>query len=433
MKRTILKQLCEWKDSSKRKPLIVNGARQVGKTYILNVFGQTYYKNVAYVNLDKDKQAAAIWNQDFDVNRIILSLSALLNIKILPRETLIILDEIQDCPKALESLKYFCEDAPEYHVVVAGSLLGLSLHGGTSFPVGKVNMLRMFPMTFREFLIAHGEERMADLLAGDDMQLIEALDQKFKHLLRQYYYTGGMPAVVKEYVDSRDLQKVREIQKQILFDYRRDFSKHAPVNQVPRINMVWDSIPSQLAKENRKFIYGAMKKGARASEFEIAIQWLIDAGLVYKVPRISAARMPLKFYEEMSVFKLFTLDVGLMGAMVDLPASDVLVNDNVLVEYKGAFTELYVLTQIISMDVPVYYYSSNNSTVEIDLIVQHDTRVIPIEVKAEANVKAKALRQFITDNPDLRGLRLSMLGYQHQEWMDNKPLYAPDTWLKELI
>lgn len=430
MKRSILKQLSDWRDSHTRKPLILNGARQVGKTYILNVFGQTYYKNVAYVNLDKDKQAAAIWDKDFDVKRILLSLSALLNIKILPQETLIILDEIQDCPRALSSLKYFCEDAPEYHVVVAGSLLGLSLHGGTSFPVGKVNMLRMFPMTFREFLMARGEEQMADLLIGDDKGLIEVLEMKFKNLLRQYYYTGGMPAAVKEFVESQDLQKVREIQKQILYDYRRDFSKHAPANQVPRINMVWDSIPSQLAKENRKFIYGAMKKGARASEFEVAIQWLIDAGLVYKIPRITAARMPLKFYEEQSVFKLFTLDVGLMGAMVDMPASDVLVSDNVLVEYKGAFTELYALTQIMPMDVPIYYYSSNDSTVEIDFIVQHDTRVIPIEVKAEANVKAKALRQFITDNPSLRGLRLSMLGFQQQDWMDNKPLYAPDTWLR---
>lgn len=429
MKRTILAQLCEWKDSRTRKPLILNGARQVGKTYILNVFGQTFYENVAYVNLDKDKQAASLWEQDFDVRRILLSLSALLNTKILPQKTLIILDEIQDCPQALSSLKYFCEDASEYHVVVAGSLLGLSLHDGISFPVGKVNMLRMFPMTFREFLMANGEERMADLLTGGDTQLIEALEMKFKYLLRQYYYTGGMPAVVKEFVHSQDLQKVREIQKQILFDYRRDFSKHAPANQVPRINMVWDSIPSQLAKENRKFIYGMMKKGARASEYELAIQWLIDAGLVYKVPRITAARMPLKFYEEMSVFKLYTLDVGLMGAMVDMPASEMLVSNNALVEYKGAFTELYALTQIITKGVPVYYYSSNDSTVEIDFIVQHDTRVIPVEVKAEANVKAKALRQFITDNPNLRGLRLSMLGYQEQDWMENKPLYAPDTWL----
>lgn len=430
MKRTILQHLYEWKNSATRKPLILNGARQVGKTYILNEFGQTYYKNVAYVNLDKDTQAASIWEKDFDVHRIVLSLSALLNVHIMAEDTLIVLDEIQDCPEALSSLKYFCEDAPEYHIVVAGSLLGLSLHEGTSFPVGKVNMLRMYPMTFQEFLMANEEDQLADLLVGDDMQLIETLGEKYKHLLRQYYFTGGMPAAVKEYVESHNLQKVRDIQKQILFDYRRDFSKHAPANQVPRINMVWDCIPSQLAKENRKFIYGAMKKGARASEFEVAIQWLIDAGLVYKVSRVSAARLPLKFYEEIDVFKLFMLDVGLMGAMVDMPASDALVNDNAIVEYKGAFTELYVFSQIKTMDVPVYYYSSNDSTVEIDFLVQHDARIIPMEVKAEVNVKAKALRQFITDNPSLRGLRLSMLGYQSQEWMENKPLYAPETWLR---
>lgn len=431
MERTILKHLLEWKNSATRKPLILNGARQVGKTYILNEFGQKYYKKVAYVNLDKDTQAASIWDKDYDVHRIVLSLSALLDVNISSEDTLIVLDEIQDCPKALSSLKYFCEDAPEYHIVVAGSLLGLSLHEGASFPVGKVNMLRLFPMSFREFLMACGEERLADLLEGDDMQLIETLGEKYKHLLRQYYFTGGMPAAVKEYVNSHNLQKVRDIQKQILFDYRRDFSKHAPANQVPRINMVWDSIPSQLAKENRKFIYGAMKKGARASEFEVAIQWLIDAGLIYKVSRVTAVRLPLKFYEEMDVFKLFMLDVGLMGAMVDMPASHALVNDRAIVEYKGAFTELFVFSQIRTMDVPVYYYSSNVSTIEIDLIVQYEASIIPIEVKAEVNVKSKSLHQFVTDNPGLRGLRLSMLGYQNQEWMKNKPLYAPETWLRE--
>lgn len=429
MKRTIIDKLYEWKMSSNRKPLIMNGARQVGKTYILNKFGHLHYKNVAYVNLDKDKQARSIWEKDYDTKRIILSLSALLSISIKPEETLIILDEIQDCPKALSSLKYFCEDAPEYHIVVAGSLLGLSLHEGVSFPVGKVNMLRMFPMTFHEFLIANGKELMADLLTNNETQTIETLGESFMELLRQYYYTGGMPAVVKEFTESHDLLKVREIQKQILFDYRRDFSKHAPAAQVPRINMVWDSIPSQLAKENRKFIYGAMKKGARATEFEIAIQWLIDAGLVYKIPRIKAAKMPLKFYEEPSVFKLFMLDTGLMGAMVEMPASDTLVNNKAITEYKGAFTELYVLSQLITKDLPIYYFSSNDSTIELDFIVQKEARVVPIEVKAEVNVKSKSLRQFISNNPELKGLRLSMLGYQNQNWMENKPLYAPDTWI----
>lgn len=430
MKRTILEQLRKWKESDIRKPLILNGARQVGKTYILNKFGQDCYENVAYVNLDKNKQAAGIWDYDYDVRRIILSLSALLNISIKPRDTLIILDEIQDCPKALSSLKYFCEDMPEYHIVVAGSLLGLSLHEGCSFPVGKVDMLRMFPMTFTEFLMANGEDGMAQVLAECDKNTIETLGEKYKLLLRQYYYTGGMPAAVKEFVKNNDLQKVREIQKQILFDYRRDFSKHAPANQVPRINMVWDSIPAQLAKENRKFIYGALKKGARATEFEIAIQWLIDAGLVYRIQRVKTARMPLKFYEELSVFKLFMLDVGLMGAMVDIPASDVITTGSAIVEYRGAFTELFVLTQMMPMDIPTYYYSSNDSTVEIDFLVQHEAEIIPIEVKAEVNVKAKALRQFITDNPELRGVRISMLGFQDQEWIVNRPLYAPETWLK---
>lgn len=430
MERTIIQKLYNWKSSTSRKPLILNGARQVGKTYILQAFGKAYYKNVAYVNLDKDKQAAAIWDMDFDVKRIILSLSALLNVRIVAGETLIILDEIQDCPKALSSLKYFCEDAPDYHVAVAGSLLGLSLHEGFSFPVGKVDMLRMYPMTFHEFLMAQSEERMADVLAAGDTQLIMSIAERYKQLLRQYYYTGGMPAAVKAFAESHDLQAVRAIQKQILFDYQRDFSKHAPASQVPRINMVWASIPSQLAKENRKFIYGAVKKSARASEFEMAIQWLIDAGLVYKVPRVKAARMPLKFYEDMPVFKLFMLDVGLMGAMTDMPASEVLVSDKAIVEYKGAFTELYVLTQLMAMDVPVYYYSSNTSAVEIDLIVQHEAAVIPIEVKAEVNVKSKSLSQFISDNPELRGLRLSMLGYDELPWMANKPLYAPDTWLR---
>ena len=415
--------------SINRKPLIMNGARQVGKTYILNKFGQLYYKNVAYVNLDKDQQARSIWEKDYDTKRIILSLSALLSISIKPEETLIILDEIQDCPKALSSLKYFCEDAPEYHIVVAGSLLGLSLHEGVSFPVGKVNMLRMFPMTFHEFLMADGKELMADLLTNNETQTIETLGESFTELLRQYYYTGGMPAVVKEFTESHDLLKVREIQKQILFDYRRDFSKHAPAAQVPRINMVWDSIPSQLARENRKFIYGALKKGARATEFEIAIQWLIDAGLVYKIPRIRAAKMPLKFYEEPSVFKLFMLDTGLMGAMVEMPASDALVSNKAITEYKGAFTELYVLSQLITKDLPIYYFSSNYSTIELDFIVQKEGRIVPIEVKAEVNVKSKALKQFIDNNPELKGLRLSMLGYQDQEWMENKPLYAPGTWL----
>ncbi len=431
MKRLIINQLISWKENSQRKPLILNGARQVGKTYILKAFGKLHYRNVAYVNLDSQKELAKVFEQDFNVTRIIRSLSAFLNIHIEPQHTLIVLDEVQECPAALHALKYFCEDAPEYHVVVAGSLLGISLHGNSSFPVGKVDMLRMFPLTFEEFLMALGEEQLIKLMKDGETEVIDTLSWRFVDCLRQYYYTGGMPAVVKEYITSGNLQSVRQLQKQILFDYRRDFSKHAPAEQVPRINLVWDSIPAQLARENKKFIYGALKKGGRAKEFEMAIQWLIDAGLVYRVYRANKPSLPLKFYEDLSAFKLFSLDVGLMGAMADSPAEAVLVNNQAFVEYKGAMTELYVLTQLQPTGIPIYYYSSNDSLSEIDFLVQSGARIVPIEVKAEVNVKSKSLSAFIQKHPDLTGLRLSLLPFQTQDWMENRPLYAPLCWLKE--
>lgn len=431
MKRLIINQLISWKENSQRKPLILNGARQVGKTYILKAFGKLHYRNVAYVNLDSQKELAKVFEQDFNVTRIIRSLSAFLNIHIEPQHTLIVLDEVQECPAALHALKYFCEDAPEYHVVVAGSLLGISLHGNSSFPVGKVDMLRMFPLTFEEFLMALGEEQLIKLMKDGETEVIDTLSGRFVDCLRQYYYTGGMPAVVKEYITSGNLQSVRQLQKQILFDYRRDFSKHAPAEQVPRINLVWDSIPAQLARENKKFIYGALKKGGRAKEFEMAIQWLIDAGLVYRVYRANKPSLPLKFYEDLSAFKLFSLDVGLMGAMADSPAEAVLVNNQAFVKYKGAMTELYVLTQLQPTGIPIYYYSSNDSLSEIDFLVQSGARIVPIEVKAEVNVKSKSLSAFIQKHPDLTGLRLSLLPFQTQDWMENRPLYAPLCWLKE--
>lgn len=403
----------------------------MGKTYILKAFGKLHYRNVAYVNLDSQKELAKVFEQDFNVTRIIRSLSAFLNIHIEPQHTLIVLDEVQECPAALHALKYFCEDAPEYHVVVAGSLLGISLHGNSSFPVGKVDMLRMFPLTFEEFLMALGEEQLIKLMKDGETEVIDTLSGRFVDCLRQYYYTGGMPAVVKEYITSGNLQSVRQLQKQILFDYRRDFSKHAPAEQVPRINLVWDSIPAQLARENKKFIYGALKKGGRAKEFEMAIQWLIDAGLVYRVYRANKPSLPLKFYEDLSAFKLFSLDVGLMGAMADSPAEAVLVNNQAFVEYKGAMTELYVLTQLQPTGIPIYYYSSNDSLSEIDFLVQSGARIVPIEVKAEVNVKSKSLSAFIQKHPDLTGLRLSLLPFQTQDWMENRPLYAPLCWLKE--
>ena len=419
----ILSQLIKWKNGTNRKPLILNGARQVGKTYILKEFGRTQYKNTAYVNCDNNDTIEKIFSQGYDVRRIILSLSAVTHIRIEPHNTLIILDEIQESPLALNSLKYFYENAPEYHIAVAGSLLGISLHSGTSFPVGKIDMLKMYPMTFDEFLPAIGEPQLLQILKSCDYELMNSFSSKLTDCLRQYYFTGGMPAVVKEYAANHDINETRAIQKQILFDYRRDFSKHAPSSQIPRINQVWDSIPSQLAKDNKKFIYGAVKKGGRASEFELAIQWLIDAGLVYRVNRITSPSISLKFYEDISAFKLFTLDVGLMGAMVDTPPENVLIGDSQFREYKGAFTELFVLTQMITHNLPIYYFSANDSRVEIDFIVQKGAIVIPVEVKAEVNVKSKSLHMYIDKHPQLKGLRLSMQPYQDQGWMENKPLY----------
>lgn len=429
MKRNVFEKLLEWKQKKNRKPLILNGARQVGKTYILRAFGEECYEKVAYINCDKNELLQKIFEQDYDIQRILLSLSALVHFNIEPENTLIIFDEIQESPVILNSLKYFCEEAPQYHVAVAGSLLGISLHNGMSFPVGKVDMIKMYPMTFDEFLLATGQTSLVEVLKQGDFSVIDALGLRFIDSLRQYYFVGGMPAAVRLFVETKDLVEVRNIQKQILFDYQRDFSKHAPSQKVPRINMVWETIPAQLAKENKKFIFGALKKGARASEFEMAIQWLKDAGLIYQVNRVTAPTMPLKFYAEMSVFKLFILDIGLMGAMVDTPAESILVADTLFKEYKGAFTELFVLTQLMPLQIPIYYFSSNDSRVEIDFIVQHGATITPIEVKAEENVHAKSLRTFINKHPELRGIRLSMKPYQDQEWMENKPLYAVNCWV----
>lgn len=424
MKRGIYKQLLEWKNSKDRKPLILNGARQVGKTYILKDFAENEYQKVAYFSLDRDLRTASIFNTGGTVNDILLSLSAISNVDITPNDTIVILDEIQDCPKALETLKFFCEDAPDIHIAVAGSLLGLSLHENVSYPVGKVDEMRLYPMTFLEFLDAMGKENLSGTLAEGNWNVINILHDEYVSLLRQYFYVGGMPAAVLDFIQGKGLQAVRQTQQQILRDYRRDFSKHAPAKEVPRINMVWDSIPAQLAKENKKFIYGAIKKSSRASDFELAIQWLIDAGLVYKVMRTKKPEMPLKFYEDMNAFKLFMLDVGLMGAMADTPADDILVGNNIFSEYKGAFTELYVLTQLKTLGIPIYYHSVDKSTIEIDFVIQYNSKIIPIEVKAEVNVKAKSLRTFISDNPSLKGVRYSMLPYKDQGWMVNIPLYA---------
>lgn len=424
MERTVYHKLIEWKNSQDRKPLILNGARQVGKTYILKQFGEREYSKFAFFSLDRNDDVRSVFKKNTNINNILLSLSAISKVDITPGDTLVFLDEIQDCPEAIAALKLFCEEANDYHVVVAGSLLGVSLHEKVSFPVGKVDMLRIYPMSFEEWLKAMGNTKMVEVLHTKDYDLISALSDSYKNLLREYYYVGGMPEAVKAYVDKKGLNAVRNIQKQILFAYQRDFSKHAPSNQVPRINQVWNSIPSQLARENKKFIFGAVKKGARASEFEIAIQWLIDSGLIYKVNRVKEPKIPLKFYEDSNAFKVFMLDIGLFGAMVDAPADAILVNNKIFSEYKGSFTELYVHNELKCNGYTLYYHSVENSTIEIDFLVQSGINVLPIEVKAEENVKSKSLRTFISNNPDLKGVRFSMKDYVDQEWMINFPLYS---------
>lgn len=387
-------------------------------------FGAREYSEVVYINCDDNNDMQNMF-VDYDIDRIIRSLSAISGVSIKPSTTLLILDEIQEVERGLASLKYFCEKAPEYHVAVAGSLLGITLHEGTSFPVGKVDMLYMYPMDFEEFLLAMGKEQLVELLRSNSWAALTPLRGMLTELLRQYYFVGGMPEAVKAYVERGDIWEVRSIHSKIIDAYRNDMSKHAPKQQVQRINMVWNSIPSQLARDNKKFIYGALRKGARANDFEIAIQWLVDSGLVHKVHRISKPVVPLKFYEDMSSFKLFLLDCGLLGALSETPPEQILIGDNVFEEYKGAFTENYVLQQLKSLPRTfVYYYSNDNSTLEIDFVVQHDAHVIPIEVKAEENLRAKSLRQFVTDNPGLHGVRFSMSDYREQDWLTNVPLWA---------
>lgn len=425
MERTTIQQLKEWKSKSDRKPLLIHGARQVGKTWLLREFAKREYRKEAYIVCRKNELARQLFSQDFNIDRILRGLRALSGVDITPHDTLIILDEVQDIPEALESLKYFKEEAPEYHIAVAGSLLGISLHQDVSYPVGKVNVINLYPMNFEEFLLAKGENEACKLLQSRDYDTLNLLHEKYTDLLRQYYYVGGMPEAVKKYVETGALQEVRDIQEGILQGYGLDFSKHAPKEQVPRIRMVWSSIPSQLFKENKKFIYGALCKGARAHDFEMAIQWLIDAGLIYKVPRCTKPELPLSIYEDLSAFKLYMLDIGLMGALVKTDPANILIKNDIFKEYKGGMTEQYVLQQMKSKDIaPVYYHKTDDSRLEIDFLIQRKGEMIPIEVKAEGNVRSNALSQFLSHRPDLQAERYSMLPYKRQGNLTNIPLYA---------
>ena len=424
MFRNVVNQFVEWKKSDERKPLVVLGARQVGKTYSLLEFGKLYYKNVAYINCDENEQAKSLFAQDFNVERVLLAISAITKVPIVPGDTLIILDEIQELQRGLNSLKYFCENAPDYHVCVAGSLLGITLQHGTSFPVGKVDIIKMYPMTFSEFLIARGQDLMAELLKKKDWYTLTTLHPTLVQMLREYYLVGGMPEVEKNYLKTNDPNNIRRIQNKILLAYRNDIAKHTTNEEAKRIGIVWRSMPSQLSKENKKFIYGVAKKGGRAKEFEMAIQWLIDAGLVIRVGRASSPQMPLKIYEDLSAFKLYLFDVGLLGAMAEIDPA-LLILPNEMKEGKGMLTENFVCTQLAaSIEQSIFYYSKENSPLEIDFMIQDGSRIVPIEVKSEENLKSKSLSAFLGQNANAHGIRFSMSPYREQERMTNVPLYG---------
>ena len=419
-----MQDLIAWKNKKDRKPLILLGARQVGKTYILKEFGRREYENVAYVNCDNNAMVKDLFAPDYNIERIILTIGAITGINIQPGKTLIIMDEIQELRRGLASLKYFCENAPDYHVAVAGSLLGLTLHQGESYPVGKVNTIEMYPMTYGEFLWARGFKQRLDLLRSGMWDVVKSLRTIYVQHLREYYLVGGMPEAVKKFIETNDANAVREVQKEIVRAYEKDISKHAPTEQVVRINQVWNSIPSQLAKENKKFIYGVVKPGARAKDYELAIQWLIDAGLVYKISRVNTLGLPLKIHEDISAFKLYLLDCGLLGAMSDTPPA-LLLLPNKENTGKGDFTENFVCCEMETLrDIPIYYYSKDNSQLELDFVIQVDTQVVPVEVKAEENLQAKSLKFTLANNPGMRGLRFSMSDYREQEGITNVPLYG---------
>lgn len=427
MYRIAMEKLLKWKESKRRKPLIIEGARQVGKTWLMKEFGRQAYEDTVYINFDSNSRMAELFASDLDTERLIMGLEMYAGHKINPDNSLLIFDEVQEVPRALTSLKYFCENAPQYHIVCAGSLLGIALHQGTSFPVGKVNFLKLYPLSFKEFLMADGKEHFAELLDKQNFQMITSFKQTYIDALKQYCFVGGMPEAVQSFVENKDFNEVREIQNRILEAYVQDFSKHAPNEIVPRIRMLWKSIPSQLAKENKKFIYGLVREGARAKDYEIALMWLSDCGLVHKIGRVNKAGIPLRAYEDLKAFKLFIVDVGLLGCMAGLQPSTLLDGNALFVEFKGALAEQYVCQQLKTIEnLDVYYYTNDRSSCEIDFIVDTGEQIIPVEVKAEVNLRAKSLKSYHEKFKPEISVRASMADYKEEEWLMNLPLYMID-------
>lgn len=424
MYRYKIQKLVEWKNSKTRKPLIIRGARQVGKTWLMKEFGEKYYEKYAYINFDDNNRMRQLFDGDFDIERIINGLKIESGVNIEKENTLIIFDEVQEVPKALTSLKYFFEKANQYHIVAAGSLLGVAMHSGTTFPVGKVEFLDLHPLSFKEFLLALGENELVKLINELNIELINVFSDKYRNYLKEYTYIGGMPEVVDSYKNNKDLKEVRNIQTRLLNAYEQDFSKHAPNNVVPRIRQLWNNIPTQLAKENKKFIFGLVKEGARAREYEIALSWLIDCGLVYQINRVNDCKVPLSAYQDFSAFKLYLLDVGLLCALANIDDKTILEGNEIFVEFKGALAEQYVLEELKeNADIPIFYWSSQKGIAELDYLVQIEGHNIPVEVKASENLQAKSLKRFIEKYETKINIRTSMSNYKKEEHITNIPLY----------
>lgn len=427
MYRIAIEKLFKWKESKYRKPLIIEGARQVGKTWLMKEFGRQAYQDTIYVNFDSNSKMAELFAFDLNTNRLIMGLELYAGRKIDPNNTLLIFDEVQEVPRALTSLKYFCENAPQYHIVCAGSLLGIALHQGTSFPVGKVDFLKLYPLSFKEFLMAIDKERFAQLLNEKDFEMITNFKKTYINAMKQYFFVGGMPEAVRNFAENKDFNEVREIQKRILTAYEQDFSKHAPNEIVPRLRMLWNSIPSQLAKENKKFIYGLIREGARAKDYEMALMWLSDCGLVHKISRVNTPGIPLRAYEDLKAFKLFFVDVGLLGCLAGLSQHTLLDGNDLFVEFKGALTGQYVCQQLKTLEeLHVYYFTNDRGSCEIDFVVYTGQSIVPLEVKAEVNLRAKSLKIYQEKFSPEIAIRTSMADYQKEEWLVNLPLYAID-------
>lgn len=431
MERLISERLVAWKNSPYRKPLILKGVRQVGKTWILKDFGERYYENTAYFNFDENEEYKQFFETTKDVDRILQNLMFASGQTIQPEKTLIIFDEVQDCPNVINSMKYFCENAPQYHIACAGSLLGIALAKPSSFPVGKVNFMQIDPMTFTEFLLANGDEGLVKYL--DSVDTIEPIPDAFFNplyeKLKMYYVTGGMPEAVKMWTEARNTAAVQDSLADIISAYERDFAKHPDSKEFPKISMIWKSMPSQLARENKKFIYKVVKEGARAREYEDALQWLVDARLVHKVYRSGAPGLPISVYDDISAFKIYLVDVGLLRRLALLAPTAFGEGNRLFTEFKGALTENYVLqTLITQFEAVPRYWTQNNPPYEVDFLIQRENEIIPIEVKAETNVTSKSLKKFKELFPDKVKLRVrfSLNNLKLDDDMLNLPLFMAD-------